>query len=58
MSSPSLSNGVKITESGNVPYQWVLGDRSTLPGLEQAVAGGDGTFIVLVIFVAVRKNIC
>ena len=42
MSSPSLSNGVKITESGQVPYQWVLGDRSTIPGLEQAVTGGDG----------------
>jgi len=44
MSSPNLSNGVKIystTDSG-VPYQWVLGDRSTIPGLEQAVAGGDG----------------
>jgi hypothetical protein len=44
MSSPGLSNGVKIystTDSG-IPYQWVLGDRSTTAGLEQAVAGGDG----------------
>jgi len=44
MSTSGASNGVKIystTDSG-VPYQWVLGDRSTIAGLEQAVAGGDG----------------
>mmetsp|Transcript_47565 Transcript_47565/g.54940 ORF Transcript_47565/g.54940 Transcript_47565/m.54940 type:complete len:230 (+) Transcript_47565:91-780(+) len=44
MSSTGLSNGVKIysTQDSGVPYQWVLGDKSTIAGLEQAVAGGDG----------------
>mmetsp|Transcript_24872 Transcript_24872/g.23889 ORF Transcript_24872/g.23889 Transcript_24872/m.23889 type:complete len:237 (-) Transcript_24872:9-719(-) len=44
MSSTGLANGVKIystTDSG-VPYQWVLGDKSTIAGLEQAIMGGDG----------------
>eukprot|EP00592_Proboscia_alata_P026866 CAMPEP_0194439920 /NCGR_PEP_ID=MMETSP0176-20130528/113059_1 /TAXON_ID=216777 /ORGANISM="Proboscia alata, Strain PI-D3" /LENGTH=197 /DNA_ID=CAMNT_0039263629 /DNA_START=152 /DNA_END=741 /DNA_ORIENTATION=- len=44
MSTSGASNGVKIystTDSG-VPYQWVLGDASTIAGLERAVAGGDG----------------
>ena len=46
MSSTGLSNGVKIysTKDNNngTPYRWVLGDKSTIAGLEQAVAGGDG----------------
>jgi len=45
MSSTGLSNGVKVystTDPGGVPYQWVLGDKSTIVGLEQAIAGGDG----------------
>jgi len=45
LSSTGLSNGVKIystADPGGVPYQWVLGDQSTIVGLEQAVAGGDG----------------
>ena len=44
MSSTGLANGVKIysTADSGIPYQWVLGDRSTIAGLEQAIAGGDG----------------
>jgi len=45
MSSTGLSNGVKIystADPGGTPYRWVLGDKSTIAGLEQAIAGGDG----------------
>jgi len=44
MSTTGAANGAKIysTKDSGIPYQWVLGDRSTIPGLEQAVVGGDG----------------
>jgi len=44
MYSTGLANGVKIysTQDSGVPYQWVLGDKSTIAGLEQAIMGGDG----------------
>ena len=44
MSTTGASSGAKIysTKDSGIPYQWVLGDRSTIPGLEQAVMGGDG----------------
>jgi hypothetical protein len=44
MSTTGASSGAKIysTADGGLPYQWVIGDRSTVLGLERAVAGGDG----------------
>lgn len=44
MSSTGAARGAKIysTTDLNLPYTWILGDGSTIKGLELAVAGGDG----------------
>eukprot|EP00747_Dinoflagellata_sp_TGD_P028500 gnl/TRDRNA2_/TRDRNA2_133307_c0_seq3.p1 gnl/TRDRNA2_/TRDRNA2_133307_c0~~gnl/TRDRNA2_/TRDRNA2_133307_c0_seq3.p1 ORF type:complete len:264 (+),score=19.99 gnl/TRDRNA2_/TRDRNA2_133307_c0_seq3:202-993(+) len=44
MSTTGARYGSKIwsTKDRDTPYRWTLGDGSTIPGLEQAVAGGDG----------------
>jgi len=44
MSTTGARYGAKIdsTKDRQAPYTWVLGDGSTIKGLELAVAGGDG----------------
>ena len=44
MSTTGARYGSKIdaTKDRNEPYSWVLGDGSTIVGLEQAILGGDG----------------
>mmetsp|Transcript_13115 Transcript_13115/g.41935 ORF Transcript_13115/g.41935 Transcript_13115/m.41935 type:complete len:199 (-) Transcript_13115:167-763(-) len=44
MSTTGARYGAKIdsTAERQQPYAWALGDGSTIPGLEQAVAGGGG----------------
>lgn len=44
MSTTGARYGTKIysTQDSNTPYRFKLGDASTIPGLELAIAGGDG----------------
>ena len=44
MSTTGARYGSKIdsTIDRNAPYSWVLGDGSTIKGLEQAISGGNG----------------
>ena len=44
MSTTGARYGAKIdsTKDRNEPYAWVLGDGSTILGLEEAILGGDG----------------
>ena len=44
MSTTGARYGTKIyaTKDRDEPYTWVLGDGSTIKGLEQAILGGDG----------------
>ena len=44
MSTTGARYGSKIdaTKDRNEPYSWVLGDGTTIVGLEQAILGGDG----------------
>ena len=44
MSTTGAARGAKLdsTTDRQMPYRWVLGDGSTIRGVEQAVAGGDG----------------
>ena len=44
MSTTGARYGSKIdaTKDRNEPYSWVLGDGTTILGLEQAILGGDG----------------
>ena len=44
MSTTGAARGAKLdsTTDRQMPYRWVLGDGSTIKGVEQAVAGGDG----------------